>query len=463
MNIIIKLFISVFFFILPCMIAAQPAAGYVHQSSTTYQWPTDSGVLKNLDKWQDQKFGVLFHWGIYSSLGLVESWSLSSDDGDRTSRRQDMSYEEFKKWYWGLKDTWNPIGFNPEQWADVMERAGMKYAIFTTKHHDGFCMYDSKFTDYSIVNGAFKNNPRKDVARHVWDAFRKKNFMIGAYFSKPDWHHGSFWWNQYATPNRHVNYSIERYPDRWANFQEFTANQIKELMTDYGHFDILWLDGGWVSAARKQDIKMDEIVADIRRTQTDLLVVDRTIPGPNENYQTPERAIPKEQKENPWESCITLSNDWGWRENDTYKSPEKVISTLVEIVAKGGCLLLGVGPTPEGIIEQSAVNVLQKIGDWLHVNGDAIYNTRITPNYHDGSVWFTANKDGETLYAIYVLEAGKRLPATIQWKGNLPKGKMRLLQNNKEIRYSIQKDVVKIELPRSLKQESLVFSFEGKE
>lgn len=439
-------------------IQAQEVQGFVHQRSDSYVWPTEQDVLNKLDIWQDQKFGVLFHWGLYSVPGIVESWSICSEDEEWIPRDEKWNYEDYKKWYWGLKDSLNPIKFNPDQWADVMQDAGMKYMIFTTKHHDGFCMYDSKETDFSIAHGAFKDNPRKDVARYVFDAFRKKDFMTGTYFSKPDWHCPYYWWPYYATPTRNVNYKIARHPERWAKYQQFTYNQISELMNNYGKMDILWLDGGWVAAPR-QDVKIDNIVSMARKAQPGLIVVDRSIRGKNENYQTPERGIPETQLPHPWESCITLSNDWGWTPNAPYKSPEKVIALLCEITAKGGCLLLGVGPTPEGIIEDEAVQRLHKVGEWLKVNGKAIYNTRTTPVYHDGNVWFTADKDGKTLYAIYILPEGEQLPETIEWSRNIPTGKLTLLQNGKRVRYSHKEGTVKVTVPKGIKNESLAFSF----
>lgn len=440
---------------------AQEVQGFVHEQSAAsdYVWPTDQQVLDKLDKWQDLKFGVLFHWGLYSVPGIVESWSICSEDEDWIPRDKSMSYEDYKKWYWGLKDKFNPVNFNPEQWADVMEDAGMKYMLFTTKHHDGFCMFDSKYTDFSIANGAFKDNPRNNVAKYVFEAFRQKNFMIGCYFSKPDWHCEWFWNPYYSTPNRRQNYKIEQHKDWWKNYQTFTENQLGELMSDYGSMDILWLDGGWVTG---DDVNLDRVLEKARKTHPGLISVDRSIRGKNENYQTPERSIPATQLNYPWESCITLSNDWGWVPNAPYKSPEKVISILAEIVAKGGCLALGVGPTPDGIIEQPVVDRLHKIGEWMRANGEAIYNTRITPVYNDGKTWFTANKDGETLYAIYTVSDGETLPATIEWKGNLPKGKMTLLQTGKKVKYSCEGDKVVIKLPEGLKNEPLAFKFKLK-
>ncbi len=296
--------------------------GFVHESSDEYTWPTEQNVLQKLDRWQDLKFGVLFHWGLYSVPGIVESWSICSEDVDWIPRDSAMAYTDYKKWYWGLKDKFNPTDFNPDQWASVMEKAGMKYMIFTTKHHDGFNLFDTKETDFSIANGPFGNHPKADAAKFVFEAFRKKDFMVGAYFSKPDWHNQNYWWDYYATPNRNVNYKIERHPQRWENFKKFTYNQLNEITSDYGNIDILWLDGGWVAAPR-QDIDMDNIAGMVRKNQPGILIVDRTIKGKYENYQTPERSIPDTQLPFPWESCITLSNDWGWVPNAPYKSAQK--------------------------------------------------------------------------------------------------------------------------------------------
>lgn len=437
--------------------------GFVHEQSdeSGYVWPTDSLVLKKLDVWKDQKFGVLFHWGLYSVPGIVESWSICSEDVDWIPRDTTWTYDEYKKWYWGLKDSFNPVDFNPDQWADVMEDAGMRYVVFTTKHHDGFCMYDTKETDFSIAHGAFKDNPKKDVARYVFDAFRKKDFMIGAYFSKPDWHCPYYWWPYYATPDRNVNYKIANHPERWEKFCRFTYNQIGELMKGYGNFDILWLDGGWVGSA-KQDIHMDKIVDMAREAQPGLIVVDRAMRGKHENYQTPERGIPEKQLTYPWESCITLSNDWGWVPNAPYKSATKVINMLAEITAKGGCLLLGVGPTPQGLIEQPVVDRLHEVGEWLRANGKAIYNTTITPYYQEGNIWFTADKDGKTLYAIYALPDGEQLPDTLTWSTNVPKGKMTVLANGKRTSYQVEGEKVTVTLPKGLPNQPLVLKFAWK-
>lgn len=423
----------------------------VHPTSQEYQWPSEPEVKAKLDKWQDQKFGMLIHWGLYSQAGIMESWNLCSEDWiDRDST---IAYEDYKKWYWGLKKDFNPVNFDPSTWAIAAKSAGMKYVIFTTKHHDGFNMFDTKQTDFKISDGPFKNNAKADVAKYVFDAFRKQGFMIGAYFSKPDWHSENYWWPKYATADRNNNYDIRKYPWRWNKFKTFTYNQISELMNNYGAIDILWLDGGWVRpletvndevrawGARitewSQDIDMPRIADMARKAQPGLLIVDRTVNGPYENYQTPEQSIPKTQLNYPWESCLTLANNWGYVPNDPYKSSAKVIHALIEVVAKGGSLVLGIGPKPDGTLTGEALQRMKEIGAWLDKNGEAIYNTRITKHYHDGNIWFTQSKDKKMKYALVCIAENENIPTEISWHNNPPSPgtKITLLQTGKTVQW----------------------------
>lgn len=440
-------------------IQAQEAQSFVHQQSNTedYVWPTDPQVLTKLKHWQDQKFGVLMHWGLYSVPGIVESWSICSEDW--IVRERKPTYEEDKAWYWSQKDSLNPVNFDPSKWADVMKKAGMKYMIFTTKHHDGFCMFYTKYTDFSIAHGPFGKDPRHNIAKEVFNAYRNKGFMIGCYFSKPDWHCKWFWNPYYATPNRRINYKKQQHPDWWQNYRKFTQNQLNELTTDYGNIDILWLDGGWITG---EEIGLDTILVDARKRNPGMISVDRTIRGKNENYQTPEQGIPAKQLDIPWESCITLSHAWGWTPNAKFKSPNKVIGILSEIVAKGGCLALGVGPKADGTLQPEVVKNLLQIGNWLNKNGQAIYSTVNAAHYNDGKVWFTADKNGKTLYAIYALEDGEKTPKTITWTENKPKGKLILLQNGKSVKYTVKGNQVTVTLPSGLKNEPLAFKFNSK-
>jgi alpha-L-fucosidase len=236
---------------------------------------------------------------------------------------------------------------------------------------------------------------------------------------------------------------------------------MNEILSRYGKVDILWLDGGWVAKEnRGQDLDMPEVARIARKNQPGIIIVDRTIHGPYENYQTPERTIPETQLDFPWESCIPLSDDWGWVPRPRFKSPEKVIGTLIEIVAKGGNLVLGVGPTPEGLIEPESVKRLNAIGAWLKLNGKAIYNTTITPYYNEGNVWFTKAKDGSRYYAIYRLNDGEKLPTSITWSQNLPKKAIRLVSNGKRVKYKLQGNQVTVYLPKQLPQQSVALEIE---
>lgn len=457
--------------------SASFAQTFAHGRSASYTWPTDEKVLDKLDKWQDQKFGMLIHYGLYSQLGIVESWSICGEEQDWIPRDSTIAYDVYKRNYWNTINTFSPDKLDASLWAKYGKKAGMNYVVFTTKHHDGFNMFDTKQSDFSVTKGAFKNDPRSNIAKEVFNAFRDEGYMIGAYFSKPDWHSQYYWWDKYPTPNRIANYHIERNPWRWNKFKEFTYNQIEEIVNgDYGNIDILWLDGGWVRPSRpgdaerlgrdykgSQDIDMPKIATMARRYQPGILVVDRTVSGEYENYQTPERGIPDVQLDNPWESCITLGLDWGYVPEDQYKSASEVIHLLVEIVAKGGNLLLGIGPKPDGTLPDEVIQRLEKIGNWTLKNGEAIFNTRITPVYTDDKAWFTQSKDGKTIYAIICLEEGKPLPKTVIWKGNEPAAgtKVKLLQTGKNVRWKKTTQGIEVSLPSGLpsNQAALAFAF----
>jgi alpha-L-fucosidase len=441
------------------------------QEKYEYTEETDSLVLQKIDHWQDLKFGLMMHWGPYSQWGVTESWTICSEDW--IHRRND-NYTEYKEQYEKLKETFNPVKFNPEKWVNAAKDAGMKYVVFTTKHHDGFSMFDTDHTDYKITDEEcpFYSNPKANITKEIFNAFQAEDFMIGAYFSKADWHTDYYWWPYYATPDRNVNYDITKNPERWQNFVEFTHNQIDELMTDYGQVDILWLDGGWVRKYSEkdieefkkrpdfdfcryqdQDINMPMIVKKAREKQPGLIVVDRTVTGPYENYLTPENKVPEDPILVPWETCMTMAGSWSYNPNNNYKSTRRLIHLLVDIVSKGGNFLLNVGPSPEGDFDEDAYDRLKKIGEWMRINGEAIYNTRPVEPYKEDKVCFTQLKDGTT-YAIYLADENENsLPEKINF-ANFSSGEIadvKMLGTEEKIKWQRGENTFEIEVPESLR------------
>jgi alpha-L-fucosidase len=386
----------------------------------------DPLLAQRLEWFQDLKFGLFMHWGVYSQWGCIESWPLVEEDkwarpNDLkawTDRHQDM--EQFKRDYWLLPKTFNPVKFNPEAWAQAAKYAGMKYYVFTTKHHDGFSMFDTRLTDFRITapDCPFHTDARSNVVKEVFQAFRNEGFGIGAYFSKADWHSPYYWSPDAPARTRNPNYDTRKNPEKWTKFVEFVYGQIKELMSDYGHIDILWLDAGQVRPP-EQDIQMDKLAAMAREHQPGLIIVDRTVGGKYENYRTPEQEVPDKPLPFIWETCMTMGDQWSNKPNDNYKSTHRLIQLLVDIVAKGGNFLLNIGPQPDGELPAVALSRLKEIGDWMHVNGEAIYGTRPIAPYKEGQLAFT--RKGKTVYAIYLTKsAADGLPEKVTFSAFKP-------------------------------------------
>lgn len=448
------------------------AQQHSEQNHDKYVWPKDEQVKQKLQNWQNVKFGLLMHWGTYSEWGIVESWSLCPEDEGWCERKGPYSanWYDYKKAYENLQTTFNPVKFNPERWAGAAKQAGMKYMIFTTKHHDGFCMFDTKQTDYKITDAKtpFSKNPRSNVTKEILQAFRQQGFMVGTYFSKPDWHTDYYWWPYFPPKDRNVSYDPKKYPENWKKFADFTYNQIEELMTGYGAVDILWLDGGWVRPAStidstvswqrtipySQDINMARIAGMARQHQPGLLVVDRTVSGEFENYVTPEQQIPDHYMPIPWETCLTMGDSWSYIPKENFKPARKLVQTLVDIVAKNGNLLLNIAPGPDGEWHEEAYGRLQEIGKWMTVNGESIYDTKPLAPYRQGQWAYSTN--GKAIYASYLPgESEQQLPAslTIPTLKLAPKAKVTILGTNQSLKATQTVDGLTVTIPEKVRQQ----------
>ena len=379
-----------------------------------YVQPTEPEVVERLEWFKDQKLALMMHFGLYSQIGIVESWALSDGDAKWSRRGVDWTDdgEEFKKQYYGLIRSFNPIRFEPAKWAKAAKNGGFRYLIFTTKHHDGFCLFDSKYSDFKATapECPFSADPRADIVKHVFDAFRREGLGIAAYFSKPDWHNTDYWENHGIgrKPDRMPTYDVKKNPEKWARFREYTKNQILELVRDYGKIDVIWLDGGQVQRRCGLDINIEDIIAEARKINPGLISADRIAGGKCENVITPEQTIPEKPIAVPWESCITMSQSWGHNFDAEYKSTRRLIHMLIDVVAKGGNLALDVGPQPDGRLPKPALERMAEMGKWLGKNGDAIYGTRPLPPWRKGDWAFTRNRHTGAEYAIRLWKQGEK-------------------------------------------------------
>lgn len=335
----------------------------------------------DLQWFRQARFGMFVHWGPVSLKGTEISWSRAATrPGMEGLAVGKIPAEEYDKLY----QQFNPTEFDARKWVAIAKSAGMKYLVFTTKHHDGFCMFDSALTDYKITNTPFK----RDIVAEVAQACHEGGLKLGFYYSPPDWHHPD-----YRSPTNHARYV------------EYLHGQLRELCTRYGKVDIIWFDGLNSTAA---ELESEKLIAMIRQLQPGVLINNRAgLPG---DYDTPEQTVGGFQKDRPWESCITIGTQWSYKPDDKVKSREEIIQTLAQCAGGDGSLLFNVGPTPLGEIEPLQVERLKEVGQWLKQHGETIYGTRGGPFV--SWPWGVSTHKGERVY-LHVLnwpEGGIKLP-----------------------------------------------------
>lgn len=298
-------------------------------------------------RWQDMRFGMFIHWGPVSLTGHEIGWARGSQT---PIEEYDNLYKKF-----------NPEKFNADEWVKVAKDAGMKYMVLTTKHHDGFCLWDTAQTDYNIMNSPFK----RDIVKELSDACKKQGMAFGTYYSTCDWYHPDF-------PLTSPGGRTKREKSDLDSYNRYLLAQIKELITNYGPLITIWNDVPQMFKGRGTNtINM------VRALQPDILINNRT--GDGGDYDTPEQKIGGFQINRPWETCMTICRQWAWKPNDTMKSLKECLQTLIRTAGGDGNLLFNVGPTAEGIIEQRQIDRLKEMGQWLEKYGESIYTTRGGP------------------------------------------------------------------------------------
>ena len=417
-----------------------------------YVRPQDPLIQERLEWFQDQKLALMMHFGLYSQLGICESWPLSNEDAEWS--REAICWEKdeavFRQQYVSLNKSFNPVCMEPEKWAEMAARNGFKYLIFTTKHHDGFCMFDTKLTDYKVTSPdcPFHTHKHANIAKSVFDAFREKGIAIAAYFSKPDWHCPWYWAEGQELPVGHwrnPTYDPAQKPELWEKYIQFTHGQIMELMQDYGRIDVLWLDGGQVAPQNGQDIRLSEVVKEARKIQPWLLTADRTVGGENENYITPEQSVPSAPIRVPWESCVTVGHAFSYRFDEQYKTPRQLVHLLIDVVCRGGNLALNIAPQPNGMLPAQAVRAVDGLGAWLKVNGEAIYGTRMTDPNEDGRIAFT--RKGDVTYALVRLAEGEKLPESLFIPWPKPVQRVTMLDVNVPVAFTQENGGLRVQIP----------------
>lgn len=416
----------------------------IHNYTPAEQYvpPTEPQVQEHIKWFMGLKLGLMMHWAPGCQLGTFESWPLSDGDGSWSQADVDWTdTDTFKEQYINSNRTFNPVKFRPDRMARLAKECGFKYLLFTTKHHDGFCMFDTDATDYKITDSScpFHTSPYADITRSLYDEFRKQGLAISVYFSKPDWHSDYYWHREFGTaPTRNINYSIEEHPELWERFVEFTHHQIEELGTKYGKIDCLWLDGGWVNPGNLgQDIRLGEIVEKLRKgPQPHLIVCDRTVGGEFENIVTPEKTVPQAPLFVPWETCTTVGSKFSFHYTDHFKSGRELVHLLLDVVCKGGNLALNLAPQPDGELPSMGVASLKDMGRWLKIHGEGIYETFIAEPYYERNIKYTCK--GNTRFAFYLYEDAVRLPLSVTLTVPKPISQVTLMRTGQTVPF-IQK------------------------
>lgn len=354
---------------------------------------------KRTEWFLDARFGMFIHWGLYAIPGRGE-WI--------------QSYEETpKKDYETYFEEWNPDRYDPKEWARIAKQAGMKYAVLTTKHHEGFCLFDSAYTEFKSTNTPCG----RDLVREFVDAFRAEGIRVGFYYSLLDWHHEDYpAYGDMYHPERN-NEALKGKQHDFNVYLDYMHNQVRELLTNYGKIDIIWFDFSYEGHFGK-DWRGEELIKMVRELQPGIIINGR-LEANGEDYGTvmtdepsiysgdfacPEMIIPPYGLKTPngvqipWEACFTLNNNWGYTPNDKhYKTASQIIKKLVECTSKNGNMIINISPTAKGEIPRQQKEILREVGEWMHENSESIYGCGASG--FEKPEWGRYTRKGNKLYA----------------------------------------------------------------
>lgn len=414
---------------------------------TDYLHETAAQRADRMAWWQDARFGLFLHWGAYSVA--AGEYNGQKNYGEWLMYEAKVPTLEYEK----LAAQLNPVQFNAEAWVKVAKDAGMKYIVITSKHHDGFSMFDSKVSDYDIVDRTpFKRDPLRELA----DACKKAGIKLCFYHSIMDWHHP------------------DAKGDRFPTYREnYLKPQLKELLTNYGDIGVLWFDGEWIDEWTEPQGK--DLYNYVRSLQPNIIVNNRVGKGRNGmqgmnnaddsagDFGTPEQEILSTQSGLPWESCMTMNDHWGFNREDTnFKSAAEIIWNLADIVAKGGNYLLNVGPTPEGTFPQQCIDNLKVTGEWTHRNAAAIYGTKTWDYWQEGENVRYAQGADKSVFAF--VKGINQRNITLKKIKAAPGSTLAILGENVPAKWRQTSDGLVITLPENLNlnaQPVWVFKIQG--
>lgn len=332
-------------------LSAHCPADYLNESQEDFK--------ERIQWFVDAKFGMFVHFGLYSSLGGVYNGKAVDGYAEWIQSTADIPSTEYAK----LIDTWNPKNFNADEIVKLAKEAGMKYLVITTKHHEGFCLWDSQYTDFDIASSPVRG---RDFIKELSAACKKYGIKFGTYYSIIDWHHPSQERNSNGKDSWGWWAQIAMRPGKKAEYVTYMKNQIKELIENYDT-DILWFDADWVDWWTLEDGK--DLYNYIRSLKPSIIINNRVAKRAlfTKDFGTPEQEHPDKEQDHVWEACYTLNESWGYKMNDhKWKSAEDVLSKLNEINANGGNLLLNIGPDGSGVVPQESVEILERVGNMIH-------------------------------------------------------------------------------------------------